>query len=98
MFEKTCARCHGADGNGGEMGPAIAKGLAARNDQELTSLIRNGLPGRGMPGGTLTEAELPQLIGTVRGIQRAAGMRPVERMTVQTTDGKTIEGEVVNRG
>jgi alcohol dehydrogenase (cytochrome c) len=28
-FEQRCARCHGADGNGGEMGPAIATRLPA---------------------------------------------------------------------
>src|SRR6478672_2938665 len=98
LFEKTCARCHGADGNGGEMGPAIAKGLAARNDQELVALIHNGLPGRGMPGSTFADTELPLLTRYLRGIQRRAGERPVDRMTVQTTDGKSLAGEVANRG
>ena len=28
-FESRCARCHGADGNGGEMGPPIAHAPAA---------------------------------------------------------------------
>ena len=73
LFEKTCARCHGADGNGGEMGPAIAKGLAARNDQELVALIHNGLPGRGMPGSNFSDAEMPLLTRYLRGIQRRAG-------------------------
>ena len=27
-FETYCSRCHGADGNGGEMGPPIASRLA----------------------------------------------------------------------
>ena len=49
LFEKTCARCHGADGNGGEMGPPIGRRLAQRDDQQLATLIRNGLPQQGMP-------------------------------------------------
>src|SRR5437762_13065950 len=48
-FESRCARCHGADGNGGDIGPPIGLRLYAYNDRELGSLIRNGLPARGMP-------------------------------------------------
>jgi alcohol dehydrogenase (cytochrome c) len=46
VFEGRCARCHGADGNGGELGPAIRGRLAARNDQQLATLTE---PGRGCP-------------------------------------------------
>ena len=42
-FEARCARCHGADGNGGDIGPPIGLRLEAYNDRELGSLIRNGL-------------------------------------------------------
>jgi alcohol dehydrogenase (cytochrome c) len=48
-FEARCARCHGADGNGGEMGPSIVLRLAVQSDAQLTTLIRDGLPARGMP-------------------------------------------------
>ncbi len=34
-FETRCASCHGADGNGGEMGPPIGLRLGARDDQQL---------------------------------------------------------------
>ena len=44
VFENRCARCHGSDGNGGERGPAIRTRLAARDNSQLTSLIRGGLP------------------------------------------------------
>ena len=49
VFESRCARCHGADGNGGEMGPPITFRLIARDDQQLAALINEGLPARGMP-------------------------------------------------
>ncbi len=48
-FESRCARCHGADGNGGEMGPAIRERLPTRDDKELRQLIHAGVPARGMP-------------------------------------------------
>ena len=35
IFEARCARCHGADGNGGDMGPAIAQRLTPLDDQQL---------------------------------------------------------------
>ena len=44
LFENRCARCHGADGNGGELGPAITRRLASRNDQQLADLIHQGIP------------------------------------------------------
>ena len=43
-FESRCAGCHGADGNGGDIGPPIGWRLEAYNDQGLRRLIRNGLP------------------------------------------------------
>jgi alcohol dehydrogenase (cytochrome c) len=49
VFESRCARCHGPEGGGGELGPAIAARVAARSDQELSALITLGLPARGMP-------------------------------------------------
>ena len=48
-FETRCARCHGGDGNGGEMGPPIVQRLTARDDEQLARLIHEGIPQRGMP-------------------------------------------------
>mgnify|MGYP003693570213 CR=1 FL=1 len=42
--------CHGSDGNGGELGPAIVdRALPSRTDEDLTALFRQGLPAAGMP-------------------------------------------------
>ena len=43
-YERLCARCHGADGQGGEFGLSIVEGLSQRSDEQLTTLIREGLP------------------------------------------------------
>src|SRR5450432_1685714 len=83
VFENRCARCHGADGNGAEMGPAI----------------REGLPGQGMPAIEVSDAEMGPLTKFLRTLQPRIGReRPVVRQKVTTTDGKTLDGEVLNQG
>ncbi len=49
QFQALCSRCHGADGNGGEMGPPIVTGIVARSDAELMTVIRDGRPANRMP-------------------------------------------------
>src|SRR5260370_41854849 len=66
LFTAHCSSCHGADGQGGEHGPAIVG--AARSDQNLRDLIHTGLPERGMPGFSLPAGELDQLAAFVRSL------------------------------
>jgi cytochrome c553 len=42
-FVSRCAGCHGTDGNGGELGPNIATRIPSRTDQDLATVIRQGL-------------------------------------------------------
>jgi alcohol dehydrogenase (cytochrome c) len=99
-FETYCARCHGADGNGGEMGPPIAVRLAARDDEQLAKLIHDGLPDRGMPPSLVAVQELPDLLKYLRGIERRGATDPVARRTlrVRTTAGSTLDGQVLGEG
>src|SRR5438477_10983287 len=69
-FETRCGRCHGADGTGTEMGPAIVQRLKARDNAQLGALIHDGLPLRGMPPSVVPEAELAALIRYLRTIER----------------------------
>jgi len=69
VFEDRCARCHGADGNGGELGPAIANRLRAHDDGQLAALIHQGLPGRGMPPIAVSDAEMEPLVRFLRTLQ-----------------------------
>ncbi len=96
-FETYCARCHGADGNGGEMGPPIAMRLAARDDAQLGKFIRDGLPERGMPPSLVAAHELPDLVTFLRTVQRRGATDPVLKRTlnVQTTAGTTLDGQVL---
>jgi alcohol dehydrogenase (cytochrome c) len=99
-FEDRCARCHGADGNGGDMGPPIALRLAARDDQQLAGLIRDGLPARGMPPSRVSDPEMDDLLRFLRTIQRRGAAAPaaIRRLQLQTTAGKTLEGQVLGEG
>jgi alcohol dehydrogenase (cytochrome c) len=95
-FELRCARCHGADGGGGEMGPPLGLKLSAITDVDLVKLIHDGRPLRGMPGTVMPAPEMAGLQEFLRAIQQDAP--PVVRRTVQTTDGRTLEGELLGEG
>ena len=95
-FETLCARCHGGDGNGGELGPGITSRLAARGDDELASVVRDGLPRSGMPAFALAAPELRALLAFVRTLRPPPQAVPV-RGRVETTDGRTLEGVILNQ-
>jgi alcohol dehydrogenase (cytochrome c) len=92
-FNSICARCHGADANGGEMGPPIRSRLTNRNDDELTSLIHTGLPNRGMPPTKLSDPDTHSLVAYLRTIQRREA--PLEHRKVELSGGGTLEGAVL---
>lgn len=98
LFEDRCARCHGADAKGGDLGPAIVARLGVHDDRELAALIHNGLPGRGMPPIGVTEQEMAPLIAHLRTLEPRAAERPEIHLTVQTTDGRALEGVVLGQG
>ncbi|MDR3701650.1 MAG: PQQ-binding-like beta-propeller repeat protein [Candidatus Sulfopaludibacter sp.] len=98
VFETRCARCHGADGNGGELGPAIANKLRAHTDADLTTLIHQGLPNRGMPPVPVSDAEMGPLLRFLRTLEPRGFVRPVVRRKVETTDNNQLDGEVLNEG
>jgi alcohol dehydrogenase (cytochrome c) len=95
-FEGRCAACHGADGNGGDMGPAITVRLSTLDDGQLAKLVHDGIPAKGMPAQPMNDSELGDLIKFLRSIERKAD--PIVRMTVQTTEGKTLDGQVLGEG
>jgi alcohol dehydrogenase (cytochrome c) len=97
IFEGRCARCHGADGNGGDMGPPIRRRLPALSNEQLAKLVRTGTPG-GMPASEIGDAEMETLTRYLRNLQPRRLQRETVRQKVETTDGKTLEGEVRNQG
>lgn len=96
-FENNCSKCHGADANGGELGPGILFRLTRHDDPQLAQLIRTGVPGK-MPAVRITEAEMPPLVRFLRSIEKKPATRPIVRMKVETTDGRMLDGQVINEG
>jgi alcohol dehydrogenase (cytochrome c) len=96
QFESSCARCHGGDGNGGELGPGISARIAPHTDEELAAIVRDGLPRSGMPGFPIPDQEMRTLVAFLRTLRPPRERAPV-RGTVVTTDGRTLEGLVLNQ-
>jgi len=97
IFEDRCGTCHGADGNGGEHAPAIARALANLQDPQLTTLIREGLPARGMPAIEVSDTDLPPLIAFVRTLRPRGGFQPYRKSFV-LAGGRSLDGTVLNEG
>ena len=95
-FENRCARCHGGDGNGGEMGPPIQLRLPTFNDRQLRALIHEGRPAKGMPPSAIAAKEMATLVTFLRTIERHAPVRA--RLAVQTTDDRMLDGQVLGEG
>lgn len=98
VFESRCARCHGSDGNGGELGPAIAPLLRRHTDEDLAALIHNGIPTAGMPPIPVVAKDLAPLIAFLRSLQPQAEVKPVVRLQLRTTDNRSLAGEVLSQG
>jgi alcohol dehydrogenase (cytochrome c) len=96
-FEARCGRCHGADGGGTEMGPAIVQKLKARDDRQLATLIHDGIPLRGMPPNPMPDDEVTSLVRFLRTIQRDPEPEAVPR-TFHTGSGAAIDGAVLGEG
>src|SRR3979490_397276 len=77
VFAGRCAGCHGSDGNGGELGPGISSRVPLRSDADLAALLRQGLPGAGMPAfANLTDQESADLVRFLRTLRPRAGSGP----------------------
>jgi alcohol dehydrogenase (cytochrome c) len=97
VFASRCATCHGTEGGGGELGPSILGRVPLRNDAELEAVVREGLPGAGMPAfPNLSKAEAGDLVAFLRTLKPRAGTGP-QRTTVTRDDGRAIAGVILNR-
>ncbi|MBI2685927.1 MAG: PQQ-binding-like beta-propeller repeat protein [Acidobacteria bacterium] len=73
LFEKNCSVCHGG-GHGTERGPNLANNRKVRGSSiaDLRTVIRDGVPARGMPAFPLPAAELDALTALVRSFSAPA--------------------------
>jgi alcohol dehydrogenase (cytochrome c) len=102
-FQTRCAACHGTDANGGEHAPSILARLQAQSETELATVVREGVPAKGMPGfRDIPEPELRALTAFLKTLAAPGGGRGGRRgfqtrLTVQLTDGKSLAGLVIGR-
>ena len=97
VFASRCAACHGTEGGGGELGPSIVARVPLRSDADLEAVIREGLPGAGMPSfANLSKAESANLIAFLRTLRPRAGTGP-QRTTVTLDGGASLSGVVLNQ-
>jgi PQQ-dependent dehydrogenase (methanol/ethanol family) len=78
-YATRCAGCHGDDGRGTDMGPALngSPSVRARSAQSLRTVIRNGVPAAGMPAFDLptdTIDALATMIASWNAIAAKAGV------------------------
>jgi alcohol dehydrogenase (cytochrome c) len=97
IFVARCAGCHGTDGNGGELGPAITTRVPTRTDEELAEVIRDGRAAAGMPAfASLTPTDVANVIATLRTLKPRAGSSP-RRNSFRLGDGGNVSGLVMNQ-
>ena len=78
QFAATCAGCHGLDGTGSAKGANIATlpRVIALSDADLVRIVREGVPGKGMPGSQLGNEEIQGVVRYLRTLQGAAASSP----------------------
>jgi alcohol dehydrogenase (cytochrome c) len=68
----TCTLCHGGDAGGTARGPSILPFVTSHSNEEVTAVVRNGRPGKGMPAFDLNDSDLNTLLVYLRGLATAA--------------------------
>ena len=78
VFVERCAPCHGGDGRGGERGPDIVStpDAARRPVDAIARVIREGVPGGGMPAVALPADDVAAVASHVRAAAQAARTPP----------------------
>lgn len=76
LFSLACAQCHGVDGYGTPLAPALNNQtfLADTPDAAIQQIIAGGVPGTKMPawGGRLSEADIAALTAYLRSLEPTA--------------------------
>jgi len=101
LYQKTCAVCHGANGEGykADQAPRLAQPefLSSVSDEYLREAIRNGRAGTTMSawsvsrGGPLTPADVEELIKFLHGLSKA----PRAQLNESPLTGDASHGESV---
>src|SRR5262245_4310218 len=77
IYNRSCTTCHGPDGAGGEMGPALGapgRRYAQATDAQIFEAIKNGIRGTQMPsfGSRMPDADISNVTAYIRGLRGTA--------------------------
>jgi mono/diheme cytochrome c family protein len=95
LFVSSCGFCHGTTARGGENGPDLVRSVMALRDEGgdlIGPVIRNGVPGKGMPPMQMADEQIADIAAFVRAQQQAAiNRRDYEIQDLLTGDPKLGE-------
>jgi len=98
LFQGLCSNCHGLDANGGEHGPSIRARIQGKNQEELSAMIGEGVPQKGMPSfNDLPDEEMRALTDHLRTLSGRGRRGFQSRVKVRMMDGKEMEGMTLGR-
>src|SRR5258706_1755374 len=100
IFAAQCGFCHGRDAMGGESGPDLTRSALVAADvrgDKLAPVIRNGRTDKGMPGFTLSAADVAATIAFIHDSKEKAGSLTGGRRAVDVADVLTGNVEAGRR-
>ncbi len=93
LYHKTCTTCHGANGGGGEIGPAIVAGDRMDigvSDAQTFNIIKNGVQGTPMRPQALPDSDIWKVVAYIHSLRGTAIDNPLP--------GDVAHGEAVFLG
>lgn len=96
LFVPNCGFCHGSNAGGGNSGPNLVRSVVVLHDKgtgkEITPVIRNGRPAKGMPAFSFTDAQILDVAAFLLSRNQAAANRmEYKLLNVVTGDAKAGE-------
>jgi alcohol dehydrogenase (cytochrome c) len=101
QYAATCGGCHGLDGSGSAKGSAIAKlpQVIALPDAELIRIVREGVPGKGMPGmKQLGDEKIAAVVTYLRKLQAVSRTTVIRGSTPSHRDETATNGPTAEAG
>jgi putative heme-binding domain-containing protein len=78
LYRTNCSACHGPDGDG-VPGVDLGHGKFRRatSDEEIEAIIKNGIPGTGMPPGNFSEVQAGTIVAYLRSLAASTNVASV---------------------
>ena len=90
-FLSACASCHGPNGDSvADVNLASGTFRRASTDDQLASIIRNGIPGTAMPPSNVTEAQAALVVAYLRSLPRANAAARTSGLVGNASTGKAL--------